>query len=156
MERHCVSPSKMTSSRKMATTKQARIPGCGSGGCSPSDLLGAGASGAVCPISGAKVPFQEHPGRGPLKNKQSNQHTSPQGQLLRAGWKTNCISKRGCAHVIYGDVWKGTRGGGLSGTRNSLGGCLSVFSPEARLPNALPLPAPPFPMGQHNFVFPNL
>lgn len=44
--------------------------------------------------------------------------------------------------MIYGDVWKGTRGGGLSGTRNSLGGCLSVFSPEARLPNALPLPAP--------------
>lgn len=63
--------------------------------------------------------------------------------------------------MIYGDTWKGAWGGGVLSVTLKQSGLLSVclFSVLKRLPNALFLLASLpllFPMGQHNFVFPNL
>lgn len=62
--------------------------------------------------------------------------------------------------MIYGDIWKGVWGGGLSVTLKQSGWlsvCLSsVLKQGFPMPfSSLPL-SPLFPMGQHNFVFPNL
>uniref|UniRef100_A0A2K6TUH0 Uncharacterized protein n=1 Tax=Saimiri boliviensis boliviensis TaxID=39432 RepID=A0A2K6TUH0_SAIBB len=56
----------------MARTKQARIPGCGSGGLFPH----LGLCSSVHPISGAKVPLQEHLVEGPLAKMKQPTHLS--------------------------------------------------------------------------------
>nr|BAE90027.1 unnamed protein product [Macaca fascicularis] len=64
----------------MARTKQARIPGCGSGGPVPGltslALEHLGRRSSVHPISGAKVPLQEHLERGPLAKTKQPTHLS--------------------------------------------------------------------------------
>lgn len=115
-------PPNVTSSCKMARTKPARIPGCGSGEAVP-DLT----SLAL-----------EHPGlcsshsrgqgtdAGAPRVRASGKHKrlthlsvgpAPQGE---AGDR-NRNSKRERVHMIEGDIWKGVLGGGLSVTLKQSG-----------------------------------
>lgn len=61
--------------------------------------------------------MQKHLGRGPLakKKKKKNQHTSPQGQLLRDRWETEIAIPRGSVPKRFM---------GISGRELGVGGCL--------------------------------
>lgn len=84
-----MSPSKRDVICKMAAAKQAQIPGCGSGGYSLTDLLGARTSGAVCPV-GPRCLSRSTQGEG-LWKQRNNRHTSPRGPLLQDRSETEIV-----------------------------------------------------------------
>lgn len=155
-------PPDVTSSRKMARSEQARIPGCGSGEAVP-DLtsLALEHPGPCSSHSRGPGTYAGAPGaRAPGKNTATDTPLHRAGSLGIGG--RQAVIPRGSVP---------TRRMGLSGRELWGGGavcdtyavwvvvCLSVRSLEAGLPSALFPPAsllPLLPMGQHNFVFPNL
>lgn len=109
-------PPNVTSSCKMARTKQARIPGCGRGEA-VSDLTSLVLEhlGLCSSQIRGQGTYAEAPRARASGKKKQNQHTSPWGQLLRDRWETEIAIPRGSVPKRFM---------GISGRELGVGGCL--------------------------------
>lgn len=138
----------VTSSCKMARTKQARIPGYGSGEAGPNLTSLALERPGQCSshIRGQGTYAGAPRARASGRNKTTN---TPLHGGCSLGLGGTCDSKRECAQRTYGDTWKGAWGGGAVVTLKQ-SGWLSVC-PSSVSKQVFPVPFSSLPFYPHYF-----